>query len=102
MIRKASLNAGAVDAVICTHWSEGGAGCLDLANAVIKACEKSNNFKLLYQNEMPLLDKLNTIAQNMYGAAKVELTPDAEKTMQKLTKAVSFEKKKREIEREKN
>uniref|UniRef100_A0A1B0FNQ7 C-1-tetrahydrofolate synthase, cytoplasmic n=1 Tax=Glossina morsitans morsitans TaxID=37546 RepID=A0A1B0FNQ7_GLOMM len=85
--RKASLNAGAVDAVICTHWSEGGAGCLDLANAVIKACEKSNNFKLLYQNEMPLLDKLNTIAQNMYGAAKVELTPDAEKTMQKLTKA---------------
>ncbi|KAL9897058.1 LOW QUALITY PROTEIN: C-1-tetrahydrofolate synthase, cytoplasmic-like [Glossina fuscipes fuscipes] len=87
MIRKASLNAGAVDAVICTHWSEGGAGCLDLANAVIKACEKSNNFKLLYPNEMPLLDKLNTIAQNMYGAAKVELTPHAEKTMQKLTKA---------------
>ncbi|KAL9890226.1 C-1-tetrahydrofolate synthase, cytoplasmic-like [Glossina fuscipes fuscipes] len=87
MIRKASLNAEAVDAVICTHWSEGGAGCLDLANAVIKACEKSNNFKLLYPNEMPLLDKLNTIAQNMYGAAKVELTPHAEKTMQKLTKA---------------
>ncbi|KAL9890228.1 C-1-tetrahydrofolate synthase, cytoplasmic-like [Glossina fuscipes fuscipes] len=86
MIRKASLNAGAVDAVICTHWSEGGAGCLDLANAVIKACEKSNNFKLLYPSEMPLLDKLNTIAQNMYGAAKVELTPHAEKSMQKLTK----------------
>uniref|UniRef100_A0A1A9ZAE2 C-1-tetrahydrofolate synthase, cytoplasmic n=1 Tax=Glossina pallidipes TaxID=7398 RepID=A0A1A9ZAE2_GLOPL len=73
--------------VAINGFSEGGAGCLDLANAVIKACEKSNNFKLLYQNEMPLLDKLNTIAQNMYGAAKVELTPDAEKTMQKLTKA---------------
>uniref|UniRef100_A0A1A9VJF9 C-1-tetrahydrofolate synthase, cytoplasmic n=1 Tax=Glossina austeni TaxID=7395 RepID=A0A1A9VJF9_GLOAU len=73
--------------VAINGFSEGGAGCLDLANAVIKACEKSNNFKLLYQNEMSLLDKLNTIAQNMYGAAKVELTPDAEKTMQKLTKA---------------
>uniref|UniRef100_A0A1A9WGX4 C-1-tetrahydrofolate synthase, cytoplasmic n=1 Tax=Glossina brevipalpis TaxID=37001 RepID=A0A1A9WGX4_9MUSC len=87
LIKKASLHAGAASAVVCTHWSEGGAGCLELADAVIKACEKPNNFKLLYENEMPLLNKLNTIAQNMYGAAKVELTSDAQKTLEKLTKA---------------
>uniref|UniRef100_A0A1A9VAW2 formate--tetrahydrofolate ligase n=1 Tax=Glossina austeni TaxID=7395 RepID=A0A1A9VAW2_GLOAU len=87
MIIEAAINAGAVEAVVCSHWSEGGIGCLDLAHAVIETCEKSDNFQLLYENEMPLFDKLNVVARNMYGADKVELTPEAEKTLERLNDA---------------
>lgn len=58
-----------------------------MADAVIKACENSRNFKLLYDSKMSLLDKMNTIAQKMYGAAKVELTETAQKDLEKLTNA---------------
>ena len=40
--------AGAFDAVICNHWAKGGAGAVDLANAVEKATEQPSNFKYLY------------------------------------------------------
>ncbi|XP_013115695.1 C-1-tetrahydrofolate synthase, cytoplasmic isoform X1 [Stomoxys calcitrans] len=86
LVKAAALKAGAYAAVVCSHWSDGGAGATELADAVIKACEKSS-FKLLYGNEMPLLDKMNKIAQTMYGAAKVELTPTAQHDLEKLTKA---------------
>lgn len=84
------LKKGASSAVVCSHWSDGGVGCLELADAVIEVCKKQNQFKLLYENEMSLLDKMNTIAQNMYGADKVVLTPKAEQSLQKLVKAVSL------------
>uniref|UniRef100_A0A1A9WC72 formate--tetrahydrofolate ligase n=1 Tax=Glossina brevipalpis TaxID=37001 RepID=A0A1A9WC72_9MUSC len=87
MVREAAVKAGAVDAVVCSHWSKGGSGCLNLADAVIRACENSENFHLLYEDDMPLLDKLYTVAQNMYGAGRVELTPEAQKTLEKLTDA---------------
>ncbi|XP_075145797.1 pug C-1-tetrahydrofolate synthase, cytoplasmic isoform X2 [Haematobia irritans] len=87
LVKSASLKAGAFAAVVCSHWSDGGAGATELADAVIKACANSKNFKFLYGNEMPLLDKMNKIAQTMYGAAKVELTPTAQQALNKLTKA---------------
>lgn len=90
MVKAAALKAGAFAAVVCSHWSEGGSGATELAEAVINACKDSKNFKFLYDNEMSLLDKMNTIAQNMYGAAKVELTPKAQSAMEKLTAAVSI------------
>lgn len=75
--------------MVCSHWSDGGSGAVELAEAVIKACENSKNFKFLYDKEMPLLDKMTTIAQKMYGAAKVELTETAQNDLDKLTNAVS-------------
>ncbi|XP_073842526.1 pug C-1-tetrahydrofolate synthase, cytoplasmic isoform X4 [Musca autumnalis] len=87
LIKSAAVKAGAFAAVVCSHWSDGGAGAAELAEAVIKACENSKNFKLLYDNKMSLLDKMTTIAQKMYGAAKVELTETAQKDLEKLTNA---------------
>ncbi|GBP11055.1 C-1-tetrahydrofolate synthase, cytoplasmic [Eumeta japonica] len=79
LVKSAALKAGAFAAVVCTHWRDGGAGAVELAEAVIDACKIAKNFKFLYQDEMPLLDKMNTIAQKMYGAAQVELTPKAQR-----------------------
>lgn len=84
------MKAGAFAAVLCTHWSDGGEGASELADAVIKACESPSEFKLLYDINLPLEDKMNIIAQNMYGAAKVELTPKAVDSLKKLNTAVSI------------
>lgn len=90
MVKSAALKAGAFAAVVCSHWSEGGSGATELADAVIEACKNSKNFKYLYSNEQSLLEKMNTIAQKMYGAAKVELTANAQKALDQLTHAVSY------------
>ncbi|XP_055902268.1 C-1-tetrahydrofolate synthase, cytoplasmic [Eupeodes corollae] len=78
LIRSAAITAGAYDAVVCSHWSEGGTGALKLADAVIKACDESSTFKFLYTPDVSLVDKLNTIAKKMYGAGQVVLTKEAE------------------------
>jgi formate--tetrahydrofolate ligase len=56
------------EAFECNHWAEGGAGIEKLAHAVVALCEKPNNFAPLYPDDMPLWDKVRTIAQNIYGA----------------------------------
>ncbi|XP_036337508.1 C-1-tetrahydrofolate synthase, cytoplasmic isoform X2 [Rhagoletis pomonella] len=87
LIKEAALKAGAFAAVLCTHWSDGGEGAVELADAVIKACERPTGFKLLYPNKLALEEKMNVIAQNMYGASKVELTPKALASIKKLNAA---------------
>jgi len=56
------------EAFECNHWSDGGAGIEKLAHAVVALCEKPNQFAPLYPDDMPLWDKVRTIAQNIYGA----------------------------------
>jgi formate--tetrahydrofolate ligase len=71
-------------AIFCTHWAKGSAGAVDLANAVIENIANSKRqFKLLYKDNDSLLSKLETIANKIYGADKVELS---EKAAQKLAK----------------
>ena len=61
-----------VKASICTHWSKGGEGAKDLAKTVVEICENSTNtFKFLYQDELPLFKKIQTIAQEIYHASEV-------------------------------
>ena len=72
-MKKAAIASGAADAVICTHWAEGGTGALGLADAVIAATNHKNNFKLLYDINLSIVDKINTIAKEMYGAGEVIL-----------------------------
>jgi formate--tetrahydrofolate ligase len=58
-----------VEAIECTHWSDGGAGTEKLARKVVEIAESGkSNFKPLYPDDMPLWDKVRTIAQNLYGA----------------------------------
>ena len=79
LARKAAEKAGAEAAVISHHWADGGKGAVELAKAVIAACEKPSNFKLLYPDDMTIKDKIITIATKVYGADGVHFEPMAEK-----------------------
>jgi len=78
MVRKAAIEAGAEDAVVCTHWMHGGAGAVDLAEAVVKAAEKQTHFRFLYPLELSIKEKIEIICKEIYGADGVEYTPEAE------------------------
>jgi formate--tetrahydrofolate ligase len=67
-IRQAAEDAGA-EAVLCTHWSDGGAGTEELARRVVALVEGgSADFRPLYDDGMSLWDKVETIAVKLYGA----------------------------------
>jgi formate--tetrahydrofolate ligase len=58
-----------VDAYVCSHWADGGAGAEGLAQKVAEIAESgASDFNTLYEDEMPLWDKMRTIAQEIYGA----------------------------------
>ena len=61
--------------VVAKHWADGGKGAVALANIVVEMCEKPNNFKFVYDENMPLWDKMKTIASKIYGAS--DITADA-------------------------
>jgi formate--tetrahydrofolate ligase len=77
MVRKYAEKAGARCAV-SEHWAKGGEGALELVDAVIEACNDKVDFKFLYPLEMPLRQRVELIAKNVYGADGVSWTPDAE------------------------
>ena len=77
MVRKAAEEAGARCAV-SEHWAKGGDGAIEFAEAVKEACEEENEFKFLYPLEMPLRERVETIAKEVYGADGVAWTPEAE------------------------
>ena len=85
-IRKASLEAGAFDAVVSNHWAEGGKGAEALARAVVAACEDTRSdptkeFKFLYDVNLPIRDKVETISKEIYGADGVDFSELAEQQM---------------------
>lgn len=91
IVRQAALANGAYDAVICTHWSDGGAGATALADALINACSKSNeNFQFLYDLNATIEEKITKIAKEMYGAGNVEFTPQAKSMMKLYSKLVCW------------
>jgi formate--tetrahydrofolate ligase len=77
MVRKYAEQAGARCA-LSEHWLKGGDGALELADVVMEACKEKPNFKFLYPLEMPLRQRVETVAKEVYGAAGVSWTPDAE------------------------
>lgn len=77
VIKKAAEAAGARCAE-SQHWLKGGEGALELADAVIDACNDKNDFKFLYPLEMKLRDRVAIIAKEVYGADGVSWTPEAE------------------------
>ena len=60
-----------VDAVLCEHWSKGGEGTVNLAKKVVELAEQKNSFKFLYDSKAPLIDKIKTIAREIYDADDV-------------------------------
>jgi len=76
-VKKAAEAAGARCAE-SQHWLKGGEGALELADAVIDACNEKNDFKFLYPLEMKLRDRVSKIAKEVYGADGVSWTAEAE------------------------
>jgi formate--tetrahydrofolate ligase len=75
------------EAIECNHWSSGSAGIEDLAHAVVKLTEQPSNFKPLYPDDMPLLEKVRTIAKSLYGAADVSVEKSVRDRFAELDKA---------------
>ena len=75
-VRRLAEEAGARVA-LSKHWQYGGDGALELADAVVEACEEKNEFKFLYELETPLRQRIELIAKEVYGADGVEYAPDA-------------------------
>jgi formyltetrahydrofolate synthetase len=86
LVRKASLEAGATAAAHTNHWAEGGAGAIDVAEAVVAACEEPSDFKFLYPLDISIRHKIEIIAKEIYGASDVKYDGLAERQI------ASFEK----------
>lgn len=88
LVKKAALKNGAFDAIVCTHWADGGLGAADLADAVIKACETKNNFKFLYDVHKSIEEKISIVAKEMYGAGQVIYESKVKELIQTYNKQV--------------
>lgn len=83
LVRRAVEAAGARMAV-SRHWAAGGAGALELAEAVVEACAEPTNFKPLYSWELPLAERIEMIAREVYGADGVSFAPAAKAKLAEL------------------
>ncbi|XP_017796801.1 PREDICTED: C-1-tetrahydrofolate synthase, cytoplasmic isoform X2 [Habropoda laboriosa] len=86
LVKQAAIESGATDAVICNHWAAGGAGATELADAVITATNKLSNFKVLYDLNIGIEEKINIIAKEIYGAGQVVLADKVLKKIEKYSK----------------
>ena len=90
LVKEKSLAAGAAAAVTHNVWAEGGEGGIELAEAVVEATSKPNNFHHLYPLNLSIKEKIEIIATKIYGADGVNYTPLAEKKI-KLFTEVGFD-----------
>jgi formate--tetrahydrofolate ligase len=79
-IREIAEAAGARVAV-STHFTDGGAGAAELAEAIAEAADEPSDFQLLYPDEASLREKIETVATKVYGAADVEYSPQATRSL---------------------
>jgi formyltetrahydrofolate synthetase len=86
LVRQAAIEAGADDAIVATHWAEGGKGAVKLAEAMIKAANKPSNFKFLYPLELSIKEKIELICTKIYGADGVDYLPEAEARIELYTR----------------
>jgi len=75
---KRIAEAAGARAPVSSHWLNGGDGALEFADAVVDACKEKNDFRLLYELELPLRKRIELIAKEVYGADGVTYTPEAE------------------------
>ena len=74
---------------LCTHWAHGGDGTKDLANNVVELCKNSNesNFKYLYSDKIPLLQKIEKIAKEIYRADSIEVEEETNEKIRLIEQA---------------
>lgn len=69
------------DAILCEGWAKGGEGATDLAEKIVGITEKKNEFKLLYSDNLPLIEKVQVLAKEIYHASSVEFDDKAKKKL---------------------
>ncbi len=72
---QAAARERGVEAIVCRHWAEGGAGAVDLAEAVAALAGHANNFAPLYPADLPLFAKIEAVATRIYHAGEVVAAP---------------------------
>ena len=71
LVKEYCSNLG-VEAILCTHWENGSKGISELANKVVELSDSgTQRFKQLYEDSIPLWDKVDTIAKSIYGASEI-------------------------------
>jgi formyltetrahydrofolate synthetase len=86
LLQDLAMKAGAETVVAHDGFSRGGEGAVDLAQAVIKACERPAKFSFLTPNETPVVDQIQAIATRLYGADGIDLQMQAQKDLERLNK----------------
>ncbi len=76
LVRKIAEQNGAL-AAVSEHWLKGGDGAIEIAEAVMEACNETNDFKFLYELETPLRKRIELIAKEVYGASGVTYSDEA-------------------------
>lgn len=71
---KSQLEVFGAKVAICTHWSDGSLGAVELADLVVDMANQDNKFKLLYEDRLPLFEKIEKIAKDVYGADSIEMS----------------------------
>lgn len=74
----------AVDFALSDVFSMGGEGGVELARKIVKACDRPSHFSPLYPLDIPIREKIDTLAREIYGASRVNYTPEAEKALEAL------------------
>ncbi|MGQ9903824.1 MAG: formate--tetrahydrofolate ligase [Anaerolineae bacterium] len=85
LIRQKAVEAGAEGAYLSDVWARGGAGGVELAEAVAAACDRPAQFRFLYMCNESIKEKIEIIAREMYGAGGVEYAPEAEQRIRQFT-----------------
>ena len=89
VVRAAAKAAGALDAVVSTHFEEGGKGAIDLAKAVINAADQKSEFKPLYDLSSSFEEKMTTIVQKLYNGKDISISEEAQGKLE-MIKAQGF------------
>ncbi|MFZ4395786.1 MAG: formate--tetrahydrofolate ligase [Kiritimatiellia bacterium] len=83
VVRRAAEQAGARVA-LSKHWEKGGEGALELADAVVDACNEKSEFKFLYDLSLPVAARIELIAKEVYGADGISISSEAKAKIEKL------------------
>lgn len=81
---KSLCEAEGARVAVSHHWEKGGEGALELADAVVDACNDTTVFTPLYSWDMPFKERIELVAREVYGADGVDYSPDASRELHKL------------------
>jgi formyltetrahydrofolate synthetase len=78
LVQRIAEEAGALAAVPAAHWSDGGEGARELAEALVSATEQPSRFEFIYDVNASIKEKIEAVATKVYGAAGVNYTQEAD------------------------